>query len=66
MLVQAREGQSPIQSRQDIEDVQVPAGEAVDIFYRSIDLHSLTCVSTENVLLKVRIFLAVCPRSAEG
>lgn len=36
VLVQAREGQSPIQSRQDIEDVQVPAGEAVDIFYRLI------------------------------
>merc|ERR1712117_923474 len=34
VLVTAREGHSLAQSRQDIEDVQVPAGEAVDIFYR--------------------------------
>jgi len=34
VLVQAREGPSLPQSRQDIDDVQVPAGEAVDIFYR--------------------------------
>jgi hypothetical protein len=34
VLVQAREGHSLAQSRQDVEDVQVPAGEAVDIFYR--------------------------------
>ena len=34
VLVRAREGTSLAQSRQDIEDVQVPAGEAVDIFYR--------------------------------
>merc|ERR1712209_400660 len=34
VLVQAREGTSLAQSRQDIEDVYVPAGEAVDIFYR--------------------------------
>merc|ERR1712045_431231 len=34
VLVQAREGPSLAQSRQDVEDVQVPAGEAVDIFYR--------------------------------
>merc|ERR1712209_305690 len=34
VLVQAREGTSLAQSRQDIEDVDVPAGEAVDIFYR--------------------------------
>merc|ERR1712061_492753 len=34
LLVQAREGHSLAQSRQDVEDVQVPAGEAVDIFYR--------------------------------
>ena len=38
VLVQAREGKSPIQFRQDIEDVQVPAGEAINI-YRS-DSHS--------------------------
>ena len=43
VLVQAREGHSLAQSRQDVEDVQVPAGEAVDIFYRySETLHSLT------------------------
>ena len=42
VLVQAREGHSLAQSRQDVEDVQVPAGEAVDIFYRySETLHSL-------------------------
>merc|ERR1712012_1512458 len=34
VLVQAREGHSLAESRQDIEDVDVPAGEAVDIFYR--------------------------------
>merc|ERR1711953_1464821 len=34
LLLQAREGQTLPESRQDIQDVQVPAGEAVDIFYR--------------------------------
>merc|ERR1712241_1304738 len=34
VLVTAREGHSLAESRQDIEDVEVPAGEAVDIFYR--------------------------------
>merc|ERR1739838_831074 len=34
VLVQAREGQTQAQSRQDFEDIDVPAGEAVDIFYR--------------------------------
>merc|ERR1739838_647464 len=34
VLVQAREGQTQSQSRQDFEDIDVPAGEAVDIFYR--------------------------------
>merc|ERR1711981_1175718 len=35
LRVQAREGQTLAQSRQDFqEDIDVPAGEAVDIFYR--------------------------------
>merc|ERR1711997_156645 len=34
LLVQAREGQTLAQSRQDFQDIDVPAGEAVDIFYR--------------------------------
>merc|ERR1712018_505486 len=34
VLVTAREGHSLAESRQDIEDIEVPAGEAVDIFYR--------------------------------
>merc|ERR1712018_235926 len=34
LLLQAREGQTLAQSRQDFEDIDVPAGEAVDIFYR--------------------------------
>merc|ERR1711893_139803 len=34
LLVQAREGQTQAQSRQDFQDIDVPAGEAVDIFYR--------------------------------
>jgi len=34
VLVRAREGQTQPQSRQDFEDIDVPAGEAVDIFYR--------------------------------
>merc|ERR1719276_99923 len=34
VLVRAREGQTLPQSRQDFEDIDVPAGEAVDIFYR--------------------------------
>jgi len=34
VLIQAREGQTLPQSRQNIEDIDVPAGEAVDIFYR--------------------------------
>merc|ERR1711872_913173 len=34
VLIQAREGNSQTQSRQDFEDIDVPAGEAVDIFYR--------------------------------
>merc|ERR1712117_375963 len=34
VLIRAREGQTQPQSRQDFEDIDVPAGEAVDIFYR--------------------------------
>merc|ERR1712079_778735 len=34
VLIQAREGNSQTQARQDFTDVDVPAGEAVDIFYR--------------------------------
>merc|ERR1739845_171378 len=34
LRVQAREGQTLAQSRQDFQDIDVPAGEAVDIFYR--------------------------------
>merc|ERR1712109_43517 len=34
VLIQAREGNSQTQARQDFADVDVPAGEAVDIFYR--------------------------------
>merc|ERR1712141_494158 len=34
LLLQAREGQTLAQSRQDFQDIDVPAGEAVDIFYR--------------------------------
>merc|ERR1712106_1128640 len=34
VLIQAREGQTQPQSRQDFGDIDVPAGEAVDIFYR--------------------------------
>merc|ERR1712018_122029 len=34
VLVTAREGQTLPQSRQDFQDIDVPAGEAVDIFYR--------------------------------
>merc|ERR1712141_685946 len=34
LLLQAREGQTLAESRQDFEDIDVPAGEAVDIFYR--------------------------------
>merc|ERR1711971_998456 len=34
LRVQAREGQTQAQSRQDFQDIDVPAGEAVDIFYR--------------------------------
>merc|ERR1711910_224026 len=34
LLLQAREGQTLAESRQDFQDIDVPAGEAVDIFYR--------------------------------
>merc|ERR1712203_316924 len=34
LRVQAREGQTLAQSRQDFQDIDVPAGEAVHIFYR--------------------------------
>jgi len=34
VLIRAREGNSQTQARQDFADVDVPAGEAVDIFYR--------------------------------
>merc|ERR1711953_1564671 len=34
LLLQPREGQTLAESRQDFQDIDVPAGEAVDIFYR--------------------------------
>lgn len=34
VLIRAREGNSQTQARQDFADIDVPAGEAVDIFYR--------------------------------
>jgi len=33
-MIRAREGNSQTQARQDFKDIDVPAGEAVDIFYR--------------------------------
>merc|ERR1712173_459453 len=34
VMIRAREGNSQTQARQDFKDIDVPAGEAVDIFYR--------------------------------
>ena len=50
VLVRAGEGQR-FESRQsnDVEDIKVPAGEAVDIFYRYGTLLLLLLLSTSSI-----------------